>query len=141
MLRTYGELRRIETFEERYRYLALRGSVGTSTFGFDRYINQRFYRSHEWRQVRSYVIARDNACDLSMPGYEINAEILIHHMNPMVVDDIVHSNEDILNPDYLITTTQRTHNAIHYGDERQLPRPFVPRRPGDTQLWQSPRRR
>jgi hypothetical protein len=134
-IRSYPELRRIETFEDRFKYLALKGVVGDSTFGFDRYINQQFYTSREWRQIRHHVIARDNGCDLGIEGYEIHSKLIIHHMNPMTADDIVQGDEDILNPDFLITTTLQTHNAIHYGDERLLPRPFVERRPGDTKLW------
>lgn len=133
--RTYRELRRIATFEERFDYLKLVGEVGESTFGFDRHLNQRFYTSREWRQVRHHVIARDQGCDLGIEGYEIFGRLVIHHMNPMTVDEVVHGDEGILDPDFLITTTHRTHNAIHFGDERQLPRPLTPRRPGDTQLW------
>ena len=135
MIRSYSELRRLDTFEERYRYLALRGSVGRSTFGFDRHINQRFYTSRQWRQLRNDVIVRDMGSDLGVDGYEIHSKILIHHMNPISVDDIMHGDPDILNPEFLITTTNQTHNAIHYGDERQLPRPFVGRSRGDTKLW------
>lgn len=133
--RSYSELEHLDTFEERYKYLALRGDVGSSTFGFDRYINQQFYTSRQWRQVRQHIIARDLGCDLGIDGYEIFGRIVIHHMNPMDVDDIVHGDEDILDPEFLITTTHKTHNAIHYGDERQLPRPLVERRRGDTNLW------
>lgn len=135
MIRTYQELRRLETFEERFDYLKLNGFVGRSTFGFDRYLNQRFYTSKEWRDVRHYVIARDLGCDLGIEGFEINRRVLIHHMNPIVPDDIVHKNDDILNPDYLITTCHNTHNAIHYGDKDLLPKPFVDRSRGDTKLW------
>lgn len=135
MIRSYSELRRLDTFEERYRYLALRGEVGRSTFGFDRYINQAFYRSHEWKYIRNHVIARDLGCDLGVEGYEIHDRIYIHHMNPIEASQISHGDEDILDPEYLITTTHRTHNAIHYGDERQLPRPLIARSPGDTLLW------
>lgn len=135
MIRSYSELRRLHTFEERYHYLALRGAVGQSTFGFDRHMNQKFYTSREWKQVREHVIVRDNGCDLGIDGYEIHSKLYIHHMNPMVVADIVHGNDDILDPEFLITTTHRTHNAIHYGDERLLPRPLAARRPGDTKLW------
>ena len=135
MIRTYSELRRLTDFEERYKYLALRGSVGRSTFGFDRYINQQFYTSTQWRQIRHHVIARDLGCDLGVEGYEIHDRIYIHHMNPMTVDDIVHGEDSILNPEFLISTTHRTHNAIHYGDERLLPRPLTERRSGDTKLW------
>lgn len=135
MIRTYSELRRLQTFEERYHYLALRGVVGESTFGFDRYMNQKFYTSWEWKRARDIVIVRDNGCDLGMEGFEIHSRILIHHMNPLVADDLLHGNEDIVNPEFLITTTHKTHNAIHYGDERLLPQPLTVRRPGDTKLW------
>ena len=133
--RSYSELRRLDTFEERYRYLALRGSVGDPTFGFDRWINQDFYRSPEWKRIRQHVIARDLGMDLGVEGYEIYDRVIIHHMNPMRADDIVHGDEVILDPEFLITTTHRTHNAIHYGDESLLPRQLVERRPGDTRLW------
>lgn len=135
MIRSYRELRSIETFEERFRYLSLRGRVGEETFGFDRYINQAFYRSREWRQVRHSVISRDIGCDLGIPGYEIFDRIIIHHMNPMDVDNIVHGDDDILDPEYLISVTHKTHNAIHYGDESLLTKRFVERHRGDTQLW------
>lgn len=135
VIRRYSELRRLETFEERFRYLSLRGQVGEATFGFDRWINQAFYRSHEWKQVRDEVIVRDNGRDLGVEGHEIHNRILIHHMNPMLAEDIRHGDDRIIDPQYLITTTHRTHNAIHYGDESLLPRPFVPRRRGDTKLW------
>lgn len=135
MIRKYSELSHLETFNERYRYLALKGRVGQSTFGFDRHVNQMFYSSREWRDLRHHVIARDNGCDLGIDGYEIHDRIYIHHMNPIDVEDIVEGDSSILDPQYLITTTHKTHNAIHYGDERQLPRPLVPRRSGDTKLW------
>lgn len=135
MIRSFSELHGMSSFEERYRYLALRGQVGHSTFGFDRYLNQEFYRSREWKRARRDVIARDGGCDLGIPGYEIYDRILIHHMNPMNVSDIVYGDDSILDPEFLICVTHNTHNAIHYGDERQLPRQFVERRPGDTKLW------
>lgn len=135
MIRTYSELIKSSSFVERYRYLSLPGSVGASTFGFDRYINQRFYTSRQWKHIRQHVIARDEGCDLGVEGYEIHDRILIHHMNPIDSNDIIHGDESILDPEFLITTTHRTHNAIHYGDERQLPKPLVERRPGDTKLW------
>jgi hypothetical protein len=135
MIRTYSELSRISTFEQRFAYLALNGQVGRSTFGFDRWVNQRFYTSREWRRVRRDVIVRDNGCDLGVLGYEINDRVVIHHMNPMMAEDIIHGEEDIIDPEFLITTTHDTHNAIHYGDESLLPRAPVERRPGDTQLW------
>lgn len=135
MTRSYSELRRISDFEDRFRYLSLRGRVGEATFGYDRYVNQQFYTSTQWRQVRHYVIARDNGCDLGIEGYDIHSKLVIHHMNPMSVADIAHGDESILDPEFLITTTHQTHNAIHYGDERQLPRPFTERKRGDTKLW------
>lgn len=134
-IRSYSELRSIETLEDRFKYLALRGSVGQATFGFDRYINQQFYVSKQWRDVRNHVIVRDNGCDLGVEGYDIHERITIHHLNPMTPADIIEGDMSILDPEFLITTTLPTHNAIHYGDERQLPRPFVERRPGDTKLW------
>jgi len=133
--RRYAELRHLLTFEERFDYLALRGEVGLETFGFDRWLNQQFYRSRQWHQVRDYVMLRDNGCDLGIPGYEIYARLLIHHMNPVTAEAIVHGEEWILDPEYLITTTHRTHNAIHYGDANLIPRKPVERRPGDTTLW------
>lgn len=135
MTRTYTELARLGTFEERYHYLALRGAVGEATFGFDRWINQAFYRSREWRDIRHAVIARDQGCDLAYPGYEIHSRPIIHHMNPIVAEEITAGDEDILNPEYLITTTLRTHNAIHYGDATLLSKPLVERKIGDTRLW------
>lgn len=134
-MRSFTELSQLPTFEDRFRYLALHGPVGASTFGFDRWVNQQFYRSREWKRVRQFVILRDNGCDLGMDGYEIHERVLIHHMNPMGVDDIVHGNDDIVDPEFLISTTHQTHNAIHYGDERLLPRPLTVRAPGDTSLW------
>lgn len=133
--RTYRELRRLDTFEERYRYLALKGIVGEATFGFDRTINQTFYRSHEWQSVRDFVIVRDNGCDLGVPGFEIHKGLLIHHMNPMTPEDLRRGEDWIIDPDFLITTSLRTHNAIHYGDETQLPRGPIVRTQGDTMLW------
>lgn len=135
MTRTITELYQIPTFEERFRYLSLSGRVGEATFGSDRWINQTFYRSREWRLIRDHVIARDLGCDLGIAGLEIRDRILIHHMNPMVAADIVHGDEAIVDPEFLITTMHSTHNAIHYGDERQLRKPFVPRSGGDTRLW------
>jgi hypothetical protein len=133
--RRYSELRRIPTFEERFSYLDLRGQVGEQTFGSNRWFNQRFYRSREWRHVRDIVILRDNGCDLGVPGYEIHGRIMIHHMNPVTMEDLTNGTALVLDPEYLITTTQRTHNAIHYGGVSLLPRPIVERKPGDTKLW------
>ncbi|MCC8049716.1 MAG: hypothetical protein LIP10_03520 [Clostridiales bacterium] len=136
-IRTYQELIRIPTFEERFEYLRLDGSVGVETFGYDRYLNQDFYqRSAEWKRVRAHVIARDYGKDLACDGYEIYGQkIYIHHMNPISIEDIIHSTDFLLDPDYLITTTHGTHNAIHYGDKSQLPLPPVERQPGDTCPW------
>jgi hypothetical protein len=134
-IRSYRELRRLKTFEERWRYLSLRGEVGQSTFGADRYINQQFYTSTQWRRLRSNIIVRDNGCDLGIDGYEIHDKIIIHHMNPILVEDITHGEDSILDPEFLVTTTHRTHNAIHFGDEKLLLIPREPRRPGDTRLW------
>ena len=135
MLRTYSDLSQIETFEERYFYLELKGSFGERTFGFDRWLNQRFYKSREWKNSRDFVILRDEGCDLGVPGYEIQAGLLVHHMNPLSKEDLHHGSSWIFDPNYLITTTLQTHNAIHYGDVSQLPRGPVVRQAGDTRLW------
>lgn len=135
LVKCYSELARLETFEERYAYLKLGGMVGRSTFGFDRHINQRFYTSPQWKSVKSYVTVRDNGCDLGIAGHEIHDRAIIHHINPMDVNSILHQEDWILDPEYLILTTHKTHNAIHYGDESQLPREMVERKPGDTKLW------
>lgn len=136
MIRTYSELSRYDSFEERFAYLKLGGSVGVETFGFDRYLNQEFYKSVLWRRARDIVIARDYGCDLGVEGYEIHDRVYVHHMNPMTPEDIAHSNLDIIDPEFLITVTHATHNAIHYGDEKLLRRrQLVVRRPGDTKLW------
>lgn len=135
VIRTYTELRRIESFEDRYRYLALQGQVGEATFGWDRWINQEFYRSTQWRQIRNIVIARDEACDLGHPDFDIRGRIYIHHMNPMRVQDITYGDNSILDPEFLISVSHRTHNAIHYGDASQLPQLPSERKPGDTRLW------
>lgn len=133
--KTYSEMRRLETFRERFDYLSLKGVVGEETFGFDRYINQRFYRSSEWRSLRHQIIIRDNGCDLGVEGYEIRGRVLIHHIVPITSEHIMHSDDLLFNPDNLITTTHDTHNAIHYGDPSLLHKPHVERRPGDTKLW------
>lgn len=133
--RSYSELRRFETFEDRFNYLKLQGEVGNATFGFDRWMNQMFYGSREWRDARQEVIIRDQGCDLGVPGYEIYDGLLVHHINPLRPEDIHDAADWIVDPEYLITTTHRTHNAIHYGDENLLPRQPVQRHPGDTSLW------
>lgn len=135
MIRRYSELASLGTFEERFEYLRLRGQVGDPTFGYDRWMNQDFYASTQWRQIRHHVIARDQGCDLGVEGFEVFDRIYIHHMNPMSVQDLQDGNEDILDPEFLISCTHRTHNAIHYGNGRHLPRQLVTRRAGDTKLW------
>jgi hypothetical protein len=135
-LRRYSELERLGTFDERFEYLKLDGHVGQATFGFDRWMNQRFYSSPEWKWARNAVIMRDMGCDLGITGYEIVfGPLLIHHMNPMTEVDIVSGEGWVLDPEYLITTSHRTHNAIHYGNKDLLPRLVVARSPGDTKLW------
>lgn len=134
-IRTYTELSQLSTFEERYEYLALGGIVGESTFGFDRRMNQQFYRSREWRLIRSEVIARDLGFDLGDGDTPIRGPHLIHHMNPLTRTDIEEATENLLDPEFLICTALRTHNAIHYGDRSLLPQPLVERRPGDTVPW------
>jgi len=134
-IKTYSDLIDRITFDERFQYLKLGGSVGHATFGFDRYINQAFYRSFEWKRAREFVIVRDNGCDLGIIGREIHHEILIHHMNPINAEDITNGEAWLIDPEYLITTTKRTHNAIHYGVDLQHPKVVVARKPGDTKLW------
>ena len=134
-IKTYSELITIPTFEERYEYLRLNGRVGEETFGFDRYLNQVFYKSKEWRSIRNYVIARDNGCDLGMEGYEIFGPILIHHMNPITKEDILERKDVLLNPEYLITTVKNAHDAIHYGDGSLLVTSPIERRKNDTCPW------
>ena len=134
-IKTYTELSRLSTFEERYQYLRLNGSVGSETFGFDRYLNQVFYRSQKWKSIRDFVIIRDNGCDLGVEGYDIYGKILIHHMNPISLSDIEKESAFLLDPEYLITVTLNTHNAIHYGDESLLPKPPVVRSRNDTCPW------
>lgn len=135
MIRTYSELIKLKTFKDRFEYLKLDGIVGEETFGFDRYMNQIFYKSREWTSVRRAVIIRDNGCDLGVEGYEIHGKILIHHMNPINLSDIIHKTDELLNPDYLITTVLSTHNAIHYGDASLLPALPIERRANDTCPW------
>lgn len=134
-IRTYSELITLPTFEERFQYLKLNGRVGEETFGFDRYLNQMLYTSSEWRRVRNQVIVRDNGCDLGIQDREIHGLILVHHMNPIDVDDILYRMDYVLNPEYLISTVKNTHNAIHYGDERLLVTEPIERSPNDTCPW------
>lgn len=134
-IKTYTELSRLPTFEERYRYLRLRGAVGQDTFGFDRYLNQIFYRSRRWKAVRDHVIVRDNGCDLGVEGYVIHGRIIIHHMNPITLKDIETESEFLMDPEFLITTVHNTHNAIHYGDESMLITAPIERSRNDTCPW------
>lgn len=133
--RTYEELLRFRSFEERYEYLKLIGVVGESSFGFDRYLNQNLYRSREWLSVRNQVIVRDDGRDLGIADRWIGDRIVVHHMNPISVEDIEDGNPDIFDPRFLICVSDRTHKAIHYGDAKLLLQPFVERRPGDTCPW------
>lgn len=134
-IRTYSELILIPTFIERFRYLKLGGKVGEETFGFDRYLNQQFYRSREWKKIRDEVIIRDCACDLGIPDREIPSRIIIHHMNPITKYDIINQTEYLLNPEYMICTLKRTHDAIHYGDESLLFDGLIERSKNDTCPW------
>lgn len=134
-IRTYSELIKLNTFEERFRYLQIGGRVGEETFGFDRYLNQIFYKSDEWLRVRDEVIVRDNGCDLGIAGHKIYGRILVHHMNPIRIEDILNRSEFLLNPEYLISTVKLTHDAIHYGDESLLIRAPIQRYKNDTCPW------
>lgn len=136
IIRTYSELSRLSSFEERFKYLKLSGSVGKETFGFDRWINQYFYqRSQEWKQIRDHVIIRDNGCDLGVKGYDIYERIIVHHMNPISMEDFERQSKFLLDPEFLICTTHLTHNAIHYGDERLILNVPVERTMYDTCPW------
>ena len=134
-IRTYSELIQLPTFEERFNYLRLDGVVGKDTFGFDRYLNQQFYRSSEWKRIRNQVIVRDNGCDLCIYDYDIHGRILIHHMNPISIEDLQHMGDLLMNPEYLICVSHRTHNAIHYGDERLIVTAPIERTQNDTCPW------
>lgn len=135
IIRTYSELITLSTFEERYQYLRLDGRVGKETFGFDRWLNQKFYKDPEWLRIRDEVIIRDNGCDLAIEGREIHSRILIHHMNPITTEDIVKRSRYLLDPEYLICTVKRTHDAIHYGDESLLTLDPIERTKNDTCPW------
>ena len=134
-IRTYSELIALNTFEERFKYLKLDGSIGKETFGFDRYINQAFYNSQDWKKIKDIVIIRDNGCDLGIDGYEIHGRIYVHHMNPISIEDILYKTDYLINPEYLISTTHLTHNAIHYGDETLLIKAPICRSKNDTCPW------
>lgn len=134
-MKTYTELSKFSTFEERFKYLKLDGIVGKETFGYDRYINQMLYKCPEWRSSRDKTIIRDNGCDLGIEDRVIHDKIIVHHMNPITVEDIVSRNPIVFDPEYLITTVLRTHNAIHYGNEDLLPKDLIERTPNDTCPW------
>lgn len=134
-IRTYDEMSKLKTHRERFEYLRLDGIVGQETFGFDRYLNQQFYKDEEWLRVRNDVIIRDEGCDLGVEGYEINSTILVHHMNPITAEDIINRVGHILDPQFLICTTKNTHKAIHYGDVNLLDGTPIERTPNDTVPW------
>lgn len=134
-IRTYKELSKIQDFNERFEYLKLSGKVAYETFGVDRYINQCLYNSPEWKSIRNKIIVRDNGCEMGHPDFPINGKIIVHHMNPLTLNDIENANSDIFNPEYLICVSQIVHNAIHYGDATLLPKNIIERKPGDTKLW------
>lgn len=134
-IKTYSELITFSTFEERFEYLQLKGIVGQETFGFDRYLNQILYNSKEWKHLRNEIIVRDNGCDLSLEGFEIHGRILIHHINPITIDDVIKRREMVFDPENLICVTHNTHNAIHYGDKSLLITGPIERRANDTCPW------
>ena len=137
IIRTYSELITIPTFKERFEYLKIGGKVGEDTFGFDRYLNQMFYTSPEWRALRHFIITRDGGRDLAMQGYDIQegVKIFIHHMNPITTDDIINRSEYLLDPEYLVTTIKTTHDAIHYGNSELLFQEPIIRTKNDTCPW------
>lgn len=135
-IKSYSDLIVLKTFEERFKYLEIGGQIGIDTFGFNRYLNQTFYTSYKWQKVRDQVILRDNGMDLGVDGYPVNGKIVIHHINPITVEDVIEQNPDIFNLDYLISCSHQTHNALHYGDEGYLERfKVIERRPNDTIPW------
>ncbi len=135
MIRCYSDLKRIESFRERYLYLKLSGKVGEDTFGLDRYVNQLLYKSKRWKLTRSQVIIRDNGCDLGVEGHDLDRYIVVHHMNPITLEDIEYDRDEIYDLEYLISCSSRTHQAIHFGDEGLIPKDYVERKPNDTCLW------
>lgn len=135
MIRTYKELRKIQSFDDRYQYLKLKGFVGDNTFGYDRYLNQALYKSKRWLQTRDVVIIRDNGCDLGVLDYQIFGKIIIHHMNPITIEDIELNRDEVFDPELLICTTHNTHNAIHFGDESKILKLPIARTKNDTCPW------
>jgi hypothetical protein len=134
--KSYSELISIKSYYDRYKYLKMDGAVGVETFGFERYLNQTFYKSEEWKKVRRQVIIRDNGCDMADDTHPINERIIIHHINPITERDILERNPDIYNPEYLVCVSHRTHNAIHYGDESYILNiEIIERKPNDTCPW------
>lgn len=135
-LKSYSELKELKTYEQRFKYLQIGGRIGIETFGYDRYLNQMFYNLPNWKKVRDQVIIRDNGCDLGLEGYSISGKVIIHHINPITIDDVLEGNPEIFDPEYLVCVSHATHNAIHYGDET-YPRKFevIERRPNDTVPW------
>lgn len=136
-MRTYSELVKLNTFEDRFNYLKLNGKVGEETFGFDRWLNQNFYKSNEWKRIRDQVIIRDNGCDMALEGYDIFSKIFVHHMNPINQSDLIHSTDFLINPEYLVCVSYDTHNAIHYGDISLLQTDPIVRKPNDTCPWKN----
>lgn len=134
-IKTYSELIALPTFEDRFEYLQLKGIVGQETFGFDRYLNQILYNSKEWKHLRNEIIVRDNGCDLALEGFEIHGRILIHHINPITIDDVIKRREMVFDPENLVCVTHNTHNAIHYGDKSLLITGPIERRANDTCPW------
>lgn len=135
MFKTYSELIRFSTFKDRFDYLKLNGSVGAETFGYDRYLNQALYRSYEWRKFRRDVIARDRGCDLGVDGFDIKSRLIVHHINPITLEQIENRDPMIFDPNNVICVSHNTHEAIHYGDESLLPKDPITRFSGDTKLW------
>ncbi len=135
LIKCYTELRRLKSFEERYRYLRLSANVGDNTFGYDRYLNQMLYASKKWLNIRDGIIIRDLGCDLGIEDYEIHGKIIVHHMNPITIEDIELDRDEVFDPEFLICTTHDTHNAIHFGNESLLPRLPIIRRRNDTCPW------
>lgn len=135
MIRCYSDLKQIDSFKERYLYLKLHGKVGEETFGFDRWMNQSLYKSQKWRKTRREIIIRDNGCDLGVDGFELDNYIMVHHINPITLEDIEEERDVIFDPENLICCSSRTHKAIHFGDESLLPKEPIIRRAGDTCLW------
>lgn len=133
--RCYSGLIRIPTLEGRYEYLKLGGIVGARSFGSDRYLNQILYKCNEWLSVRDGILIRDNGCEFGLTDYPIKGNVIVHHINPITIEDIQNRNPKIFNPENLICVSLRTHNAVHYGDDSQLPKPPIVRRPGDTCPW------